>query len=298
MEALRTAVTRDLEIGYLETGPATGLDDAHTAILLHGFPYDVRSYAHVADLLAARGVRSVVPYLRGYGPTRFRDPATPRSGQQAVLGQDLVDLMDALGIRRAVVAGYDWGGRAACIAAALHPERVVGLVTVGGYNIQDIARSDEPLPPAAESAAWYTHYFLGDRGRAGLERYRDELCRLLWTQWSPTWADAAAEFALSRSSLHNPDFVDVVIHSYRHRRRAAEGDPRFDALEAVLATRPAIAVPTISLDALADGLGANDSEPDRALFTGGFEIRPLEGIGHNVPQEAPETFADAVADLA
>jgi len=289
-----TVSTPVLDIAYAAAGPA----DGPTAVLLHGFPYDVRCYDEVASILADAGMRVVAPYLRGFGQTRYRSADVMRSGQQGALGQDLLDLLDGLEIESAVVGGFDWGGRAACIAAAVAPERVTGLVTVGGYNIQDIARSAEPAPPEAESAAWYTHYFLTERGRAGLERYTDELCGLLWRQWSPTWADCAAAFAATSPSLHNPDFVATVIHSYQHRRGAAPGDPRYDHLEKLLATTPAITVPTISLDALADGLGADDSSVDEPLFTGGFVRHELPDIGHNPPQEAPETFARAVLDVA
>jgi len=290
----RTVSTPVLEIAYEAAGPA----DGPTAVLLHGFPYDVRCYDEVAAVLADAGMRVVAPYLRGFGPTRYRSADVMRSGQQGALGQDLIDLLDALGIETAVVGGFDWGGRAACIAAALAPERVTGLVTVGGYNIQDIARSAEPAPPETESAAWYTHYFLTERGRAGLERYTDELCGLLWRQWSPSWAGVAAAFAATAPSLHNPDFVATVIHSYRHRRAEAPGDPRYDLFEEALAATPAITVPTIALDALADGLGADDSSVDAALFTGGFDRRELPGVGHNPPQETPEAFARAVLDVA
>lgn len=290
---LRTATTPELEIAYLELGPT----DGPVAVLVHGFPYDVLSFERVAPDLAARGIRVLVPYVRGYGPTRFLDEATPRSGQQAAVGQDLLDLLDALEVERAVVGGFDWGCRAACIAAAARPDRIAGLVTVGGYAIQDIARSIEPAPPLDEYHAWYQWYFHSDRGEAGLTANRDELCRLLWTLWSPEWEGAAAAFERTAPSLHNADFVAVAVHSYRHRHRAAAGAPRFDELEAFLATTPPISVPTISLDALADGFGPDDSEQDRARFTGPFEIRPLPGIGHDVPQEAPEAFAEAVADL-
>lgn len=291
--ATATVSTDVLEIAYETAGPA----DGPVAVLLHGFPYDVRCFDAVATRLAAQGVRVIAPYLRGFGATRFRDASTLRSGQQAALGRDLLDLLDALKIDRAVVGGYDWGGRAACIAAAVAPERIAGLVTVGGYNIQDIANANQPISPKYESAAWYIHYFMTERGKLGLERNRNELCELLWTQWSPTWKGIPSAFPKSAASLANPDFVDVVIHSYRHRRQAAEGDPRYAELEAILAKRPKIQVPTISLDALADGLGADDSEDDRDLFTGRFEIRRLEGIGHNPPQESPEAFSDAVLAL-
>lgn len=294
MDRSRTASTPVLDIAYEAAGSGNG----PTVVLLHGFPYDVRCYDGVVPVLADAGMRVVVPYLRGFGPTRYRSADVMRSGQQGALGQDLLDLLDALEIERAVVGGFDWGGRAACIAAAVAPERVAGLVTVSGYNIQDIARSAEPAPPEAESAAWYTHYFLTERGRAGLERYTDELCGLLWRQWSPTWADAATAFAASSPSLHNPDFVPTVIHSYRHRRSMAPGDPRYDHLEELLAATPEITVPTVALDALADGLGPDDSSPDEPLFTGGFDRRELQGIGHNPPQEDQESFAQAILDVA
>lgn len=287
------ATTPVLEIAYEQAGA----DDGPVVVLLHGFPYDVRCYDETAAILAEAGVRVVAPYLRGYGATRYRSAETLRSGQQGALAHDLIDLLDVLGIDRAVVGGFDWGGRAACIAAALAPERVTGLVTVGGYNIQDIAHADQPLPPESESAAWYTHYFLTERGRNGLARYTDELCLLLWRQWSPTWAGAEAAFAASAPSLHNADFVDTVIHSYRHRRGLAPGDPRYAAIEQRLAEQPPIGVPTIALDALADGLGPDDSSLDAEMFTGRFEVRGLPGVGHNVPQEAPAAMARAVLDL-
>jgi pimeloyl-ACP methyl ester carboxylesterase len=279
-----------LDIEYLGCGEAGGVP----VVLLHGFPYDVRSYESVAPLLARAGARVIVPYLRGYGGTRFLSAGTPRSGQQAALGQDLIDLLDALGIERAVVAGYDWGGRAACIAAALHPERVLGLVSMDGYTVQDIARAPEPQSPEEEKANWYQHYFQTESGRAGLERNREALCGMLWRDWSPTWADADAEFRRSAPSLHNPDFVDVAIHSYRHRRGNAAGDPAYERAEELLAAAPPITVPTVVLAPADDGFGALDPYADRAHFTGPFEGRVLPGVGHNAPQEDPAAFADAV----
>ncbi len=285
-----------LEIAYEEAGDPAGLP----VVLLHGFPYDVRAYDEVAPPLADAGLRVIVPYLRGYGPTRFRDPGMLRSGQQAALGQDLLELMDALEIERAIVAGYDWGGRAACIAAALWPERVHGLVTVDGYNVQNIAYSGEPTKPEWEATYWYQYYFHSERGRRGLELNRDELCELLWRTWSPTWADASKAFQASAQSLHNPDFVDVVIHSYRHRFALVAGDPQYDELEARIAEQPAISVPTVVLESGSDGVGgpsgADDPE-ERAMFTGPYQHRLLAEIGHNVPQEAPAEFAAAVLDL-
>ena len=282
-----------LEIAYEEAGPA----DGPVAVLSHGFPYDVRAFDEVAGLLAASGVRVIAPYLRGFGPTRFTDAATLRSGEQAALAHDLLDLIDALGLERPVVGGYDWGGRASCIVAALHPERVGGLVTVGGYNAFDAAFAMEPTRPEWEATYWYQYYFHSERGRRGLERNRDELCRLLWTTWSPEWADAATAFAASAPSLANPDFGDVVIHSYRHRFGLVEGDPRYAATDAAAASRPPIAVPTVVLEPGADGVGGPSGADDRELFTGPYSFRELPGIGHDLPQEAPREFADAVRSL-
>jgi pimeloyl-ACP methyl ester carboxylesterase len=277
-----------LDIAYEETGTPDGVP----VVLLHGFPYDVRCYDEVATRLP--GARVLVPYLRGFGGTRFRSADTPRSGQQAALAQDLLDFLDALGIDRAVVAGYDWGGRAACITAALWPSRVRGLVSVDGYNVQNLAYSGEPAPPEWERTYWYQYYFHSERGRRGLERNRDELCELLWRTWSPAWAGAATAFPASAPSLHNPDFVDVVIHSYRHRFGLAAGDPRYDRLEELIAAEPPIGVPTVVLEGDADGIGGPSASEDREYFTGPYEHRVLPGAGHNAPQEAPAEFADAV----
>ena len=290
---MRHVSTDVLDIAYLEYGPADGTP----VVLLHGFPYDVRSYTEAGRAIAASGARVIVPYLRGYGPTRFRTAATPRSGQQAALGHDLLQLLDALNIDRAVVGGYDWGGRAACILAALHPERVLGLVTVGGYNVQDIAGAQRPEPPAREKAKWYQHYFQTDLGRRGLAENREELCRLLWRDWSPTWDRVDAEFPLTAPSLHNPDFVDVVVHSYRHRFGAAQGDPAYEAMERHLAGRPPIVVSTVSLAPDSDGFVTNAPDDDLAQFTGPFRGVSLPGAGHNPPQEQPAAFAAAVRSL-
>jgi pimeloyl-ACP methyl ester carboxylesterase len=290
-----SVTTPVLEIGYEAAGEPSA--DGVPVILLHGFPYDVRAYDEVADELAASGRYVLAPYLRGYGPTRFRDARTLRSGQQAAIGQDLLDFMDALEIDRAVVAGYDWGGRAACIAAALWPERITGLVTCGGYAIQDIANSSEPAPAETELKYWYQYYFHSERGRRGLTRNRDELCALLWRDWSPAWTASATAYPATAPSLHNPDFVDVVIHSYRHRYGLAEGDPRYEPLEVALAELPKIAVPTVILVSEADGVTGPAGLDHGPHFTGPCEIRSLPGIGHNVPQEAPTAFAKAVLSL-
>jgi pimeloyl-ACP methyl ester carboxylesterase len=276
---------------------ASGEPDATPVVLLHGFPYDVRAFDDVATILTARGTHVLAPYLRGFGPTSFRDGTTMRSGQQGALGQDLLDFLDAMRIDKAVLAGYDWGGRAACIAAALSPERVLGLVTVGGYNVQNIARAVEPAAPEWERTYWYQYYFHAERGRRGLDRNRDELCELLWRTWSPRWSGASAAFPASAPSLHNPDFVDVVIHSYRHRYGLVDGDPRYQLLEDRLAHEPPITVPTVVLESGDDGVGGPMPAGDRAHFTGAYEHRLLPGAGHNVPQEAPEAFAEAVMGL-
>ncbi|MBL6080252.1 alpha/beta hydrolase [Belnapia sp. T18] len=293
MEALRTIRTPKLEIAYAEAGPP----DGPPVLLLHGFPYAPHAYAEVVPRLAA-GRRCIIPYLRGYGPTRFLSPETPRSGQQAALGQDLLDLLDALAIPCATLAGYDWGGRAACIVAALWPERVAGLVSCTGYNVQDIAGSAKPASPEQEHRLWYQYYFHTERGRAGLEVDRRGIARLLWRLWSPEWHFDATTFAASASTFDNPDFVPVVIQSYRHRFGYAGGDPALEPIEAALARQPRITVPTIAPHGGADGVGPAAASADHHRhFTGPYERRVLPGIGHNVPQEAPEAFAQAVLDL-
>ena len=291
---LRRIAAGVLEVAYEESGPA----DGPPVVLLHGFPYDVRAYDEVTPLLVARGCRVVVPYLRGYGPTRFLSAATPRSGEQAVLGQDLIELLDALSIRAAVLGGYDWGGRAACVVAALWPERARGLVSCGGYNIQDIAGSGRPQPPDAEYRYWYQYYFHGERGRAGLTRYRRELGKLLWTLWSPSWKFDDTVYERTADSFDNPDFVEVVIHSYRHRFGLAPGDPAVAAAEKRLAERPPITVPTVVLHGGDNGVApVKSSEGHASAFVGPFQRRVIPGVGHNVPQEAPAEFAAAILTL-
>jgi pimeloyl-ACP methyl ester carboxylesterase len=288
---LRRIAAGVLDVAYAEAGPA----DGPPVVLLHGFPYDVRAYDEVTPLLVARGCRVVVPYLRGYGPTRFLSAATPRSGEQAALGHDLIELLDALSIRAAVLGGYDWGGRAACVVAALWPARARGLVSCGGYNIQDIAGSGRPQPPDAEYRYWYQYYFHGERGRAGLTRYRRELGKLLWTLWSPSWKFDPTTYERTAESFENPDFVDVVIHSYRHRFGLAPGDPAVAATEKRLAERPRITVPTVVLHGGDNGVApVSSSEGHASAFAGPFQRRVIPGVGHNVPQEAPAEFAAAV----
>lgn len=285
-----------LEVGYEESGDPAGWP----AVLVHGFPYDVHAYDDAAKLLAAKGARVILPYMRGYGPTRFLSPATPRSGQQGAFGADLLALLDALDIRQAALGGYDWGGRAACVTAALWPERVRCLVSINGYNIIDVARSGAPLPPAAEHRFWYQYYFHSERGRAGLAKNRRELCKYLWRLWSPTWAFDEATFERTAPSLDNPDFVAISVHSYRHRFALAPGDPAYDEIERRLAGLPPITVPTVTLDGADDGVvpsgGAvgGGSANLKRHFTGPHEHRIVAGAGHNLPQEKPEDFADAV----
>lgn len=289
---VRTAV---LNITYFETGPR----DGPPVVLLHGFPYDIHSYVEVAPKLAEAGHRVIVPYLRGHGGTRFRDRAAPRTGQQAALGCDVIDLMDALGIERAVLAGYDWGGRAACVAAVLAPERVVGIVSVNGYLIQDIAGSLNPLQPELEAGFWYFFYFLTERGRAGLAANRREIAEVIWRRNSPEWAFDDAMLDCSAEAFENPDYVDVVIHSYRHRLGHVDGAPEYEHLERMLAAQPPIRVPAVTLDGLADGnFPASDAAAGAAHFTGPREHRLVPAAGHNLPQEAPDAFAAAVVDVA
>jgi pimeloyl-ACP methyl ester carboxylesterase len=280
-----------LSVAYLESGDSNGIP----VILLHGFPYDVHAYDAVGDILATKDCRVIVPYLRGYGPTSFISADTPRSGQQAVLAHDLLAFMDALEISRAVLAGYDWGGRAACIVAALWPERVRALVSVGGYNIQDIPGSIEPQHPEEEYRFWYQYYFHSERGRAGLARNRRDIVRLLWRLWSPTWNFTDADFDRTAVSFDNSDFVEVVIHSYRHRFGLVLGDPAVEATELRLTRMPKISVPTIALDGGDDGVAPLDGSTDHHHhFSEKYEHRVIPGVGHNLPQEAPRVFAEAV----
>ena len=280
-----------LSIAYQEYGPASGWP----CILGHGFPYDVHAYDQAAPILAQAGARVIVPYLRGYGPTRFLKVETPRSGEQAALGADLLVLMDALHFERAVLGGYDWGGRASCVVAALWPERVLALVSANSYNIQDIARAIEPASAAEEAAFWYQYYFHSERGRRGLTKNRREITRLLWRMWSPTWAFDDATFDRTAGAFDNPDFVEVVIHSYRHRYGLAPGDPRYAAIEAALAAQPSIAVPAITIDGDADGVNPGTAHHAKK-FAGPHQHRIFTGAGHNLPQERPEEWARAVID--
>jgi pimeloyl-ACP methyl ester carboxylesterase len=294
LQPLRHIDAGVLNIAYYEEGPA----DGPAVMLLHGFPYDIHSFVDVAPFLAARGCRVIVPYLRGYGPTRFRDEKTPRSGEQAAVGADLMALMDALGVKRAVFAGYDWGGRAACVAAALWPERCIGLVSVNGYLIQDIARAMVPQRPQREVALWYQYYFQLERGRAGLTANRRDIAGILWQQWSPNWQFDDATLDRTVAAHDNPDYVDIVIHSYRHRFGLADGDPKYADLQRRLAALPVISVPAITLDGDGDGVSpATDGTANAAKFTGRRIHRVIPRAGHNLPQEEPEAFVGAVMAL-
>ena len=289
---MKRILAGDLEIAYFETGAA----DGSPVILLHGFPYDAHSYDRATERLAAAGKRCITPFLRGYGQTKFRSADIFRSGQQAALGGDLLALMDALKIPRAVLAGYDWGGRAACVVAALHPERVQGLVSCGtAYNIQDISKATAPLSPDKEQIHWYWFYLNSERGRNALIDERDTLCHYLWKTFSPTWNFDAATFAQTAASFQNPDFVDVVLHSYRFRIGAVSGDPRLQGIEEKLSKQPKIHAPTIVLMGGSDGV---DPPEDKSKFANHFtdlrDSQTLKNIGHNLPQEAPQDFADAV----
>lgn len=280
-----------LDIAYHASGPG----DGPPVLLMHGFPYDIHAYAEVAPMLAARGCRVIVPSLRGFGATRFLHEDTPRSGEQAALGNDLRLLMDALGIERAVLAGYDWGGRAACVVAALWPERCAGLLSFNSYNIQDIARAMTPDTPENEHSLWYQYYFHSERGRRGLAQDRRAVCRLLWRLWSPTWRFDEASFERSAAAFDNPDFVDVVIHSYRHRFGLVPGDPALAEVEAALARQPPITVPALTFDGADDGVRPPASAAQHAhRFTGPRTHAVVPGVGHNMPQEVPGVFVDAV----
>ena len=291
----RSVQTPILNIAYEESGNPQGFP----IVLLHGFPDDVHAFDHVVPPLAKAGYRVLAPYLRGYGLTRFRDASTPRMAEQAAIGQDLIDFADALGFKQMALAGYDWGGRAAAIAAALHPERVRATVIIGGYTIQDVLAPPQPAQPEAERELWYQWYFNTERGRVGLAANRRALCKFLWQTWSPGWHFSDTEYDRTAPSFDNPDFVEVVIHSYRARYRLAAGDPAYESIERRLARKPPITVPTISLDGTADGvMPSGGTEGHRPQFTGPYQHRKIALAGHNVPQESPAEFAAAVRDCA
>ena len=289
-----TVLTPTLAIACEESGP----EDGFPIILLHGFPYDPRCFDRIVPTLVDKGFRVIAPYLRGYGATHFLSPDTMRSGQQAALAKDLLDLMDALALPRAALMGFDWGGRAACIVSALWPERVRCLVTGNGYNVQNLASCDRPKPPRSEHRLWYQYYLHADRGRAGLAADRRGFCRLLWDLWSPTWSRGPELFDATAPSFDNPDFVDVVVHSYRHRFGLVPGDPAYDEIENRLTSSPPIAVPTVTLCGARDGVSPAPAEdPDVARFTGPYERRVLHDVGHNIPGEAPGDVIRGLLDL-
>jgi pimeloyl-ACP methyl ester carboxylesterase len=283
-----------LNVGYVEAGPA----DGPAVVLLHGWPYDIHSYAEVAPLLTAAGCRVIVPHLRGYGTTRFLSDDTPRNGEQVALATDTIALMDALAIEKAVVAGFDWGARSADIVAALWPERCSGLVSVSGYLIGSQATGRLPLPPEAELQWWYQYYFATERGRAGYEKYRREFAKLIWQTASPKWNFDDATFERSAASFDNPDHVAIVIHNYRWRLGMADGEAEYTELEEQLANGPVITVPAITLEGDANGAPHPEPSAYAEKFSGPYSHRTVEGgIGHNLPQEAPEAFADAVLEV-
>jgi pimeloyl-ACP methyl ester carboxylesterase len=295
LAATRQVRTPVLTVGYEDRGSQQGFP----VVLLHGFPDDVRAWDDVAPPLVAAGHRVLVPYLRGYGPTRFLEASAPRMAEQAAIGQDLVDFADALKLQRFAVAGFDWGGRAAAVAAALHPERIRAAVLVGGYTIQDTVGPPRPAAPETERAFWYQWYFNTERGRAGLAANRRALCRLLWETWSPTWKFSAETFDRTAPSFDNPDFVDIVIHSYRHRNGNAPGEPRFVETERRLAARPVIQAPTITLYGADDGITrpAAEAPQERASFASLKARRVIEGAGHFLPREKPEAVSSALLEL-
>jgi pimeloyl-ACP methyl ester carboxylesterase len=284
-----------LNVGYAEAGPA----DGPAVILLHGWPYDIYSYVDVAPALAEAGYRVIVPYLRGYGTTRFLLAETPRNGQPSALAADVIDLMDALKIEKATVGGFDWGGRSADIVAALWPERCKALVSVSGYLIGSQASGKVPLPPKAELQWWYQYYFATERGRAGYDKYRRDFAKLIWQLASPKWTFDDATFDRSAAAFDNPDHVDIVVHNYRWRLGLAAGEPKFDDLEKRLAESPVISVPTITLEGDANGAPHPEASAYAKKFSGRYSHRSIKGgIGHNLPQEAPQAFVEAVMEAA
>ena len=293
---VKTVRTNVLEIGYHDVGDATGFP----VILLHGFPDDAHAYDAVSPLLANKGYRALAVYLRGYGPTRFLDAAAARTAEQAAIGQDVVDFADRLSLPRFAVAGFDWGGRAACVASALHPERVRAAVLVGGYTIQNTIQRGAPPPPETARLLWYQWFFNTDAGREGLQQNRRGLCKLLWREWSPTWHFSDEMFNVTAASFDNADFVDCVFHSYRHRNLNAPGEPRFLDIEQQLAKRPPMNVPTIVLYGADDAFGRQSAQitaADRAVLPQIVDKRVVEGAGHFLPHEKPEAVASALLDI-
>ena len=293
---VKTVRTPILEIGYHESGPADGFP----VLLFHGFPDDAHAYDGVAPVLAKAGFRAFAIYLRGYGPTRFLDPSVPRMAQQSAIAQDVIDFADALKLPRFAVSGYDWGGRASCITAALHPDRVRAAVLCGGYSIQNTITQGPPAPPQAVRNSWYQWYFNTETGREGLTKNRKALCRYMWQEWSPTWKFSDAMYEQTAASFENPDFVDCVLHSYRHRNFNAPSEPRFLDTEKRLATRPKVDVPTIVLHGGDDGFGKPapaSTDAELNAFPKLVARRVVPGAGHFVPHEAPQAVADALIEV-
>ena len=285
----------DLNVSYFETGPIDGVP----VILLHGFPYDIHSYLEVVPVLSNARCRVIVPYLRGYGKTSFLAKKTLRSGQQAALGYDLLNLMNSIKIDKAILAGYDWGGRAACVVAALYPERCLGLISCNGYNIQDIKNSSKPSNPNTEQKLWYQYFFHSERGRLGLINNRHDFIKYLWQTWSPSWNFNDEIYGLSKNSFDNSDFVDVVVHSYKHRFGIVAGDPKFDLIEKDLSKQPKISVPSITIDGETDGVSElSNISKIKQKFSAHIRHQILPNIGHNVPQEDPKNFSKAILELA
>jgi pimeloyl-ACP methyl ester carboxylesterase len=283
-----------LDVGYVEVGPPNG----QPVVLLHGWPYDIHSYAEAAPALGAAGYRVVVPHLRGYGTTRFLSGDTVRNGQQAALAVDVINLMDALVIDSAIVAGFDWGARSANVVAALWPERCKAMVSVSGYLIGNQAANKAPLPPPAELSWWYQYYFATDRGRAGYDKYRRDFAKLIWHTASPQWTFDDETFDRSAASFDNPDHVDIVIHNYRWRLGIASGESQYDDLEQQLATGPVITVPTITLEGDANGAPHPEPAAYATKFSGKYTHRTISGgVGHNLPQEAPKSFVEAILEV-
>ena len=292
---VRFVQTPMLNIGYEEHGDASGFP----IILLHGFPYDIRSFDGVIAPLVEAGHRVIVPYLRGYGPTSFLDPDAPRMAEQAAIGQDVVDLAAALGINRMALAGFDWGLRAGCITSILHPEMVAGFVAMGGYSVQNTVQKEQPAPAFREARMWYQWYFNTEQGRVGLEENRRDIIRHLWETWAPTWDYTDEAFNLSAPSFDNPDFVDIVLHSYRHRHMNAPGEDRFIEVELNLAEGPPVTVPSIVLRGADSGLGAplQDSSADERNFTQLVARRIVSGAGHDLPVQRPDAVSAALLEL-
>ncbi len=292
---VRFVQTPMLNIGYEEHGDASGFP----IILLHGFPYDIRSFDGVIAPLVEAGHRVIVPYLRGYGPTSFLDPDAPRMAEQAAIGQDVVDLAAALGINRMALAGFDWGLRAGCITSILHPEMVAGFVAMGGYSVQNTVQKEQPAPAFREARMWYQWYFNTEQGRVGLEENRRDIIRHLWETWAPTWDYTDEAFNLSASSFDNPDFVDIVLHSYRHRHMNAPGEDRFIEVELNLAEGPPVTVPSIVLRGADSGLGAPSQDPsaDERNFTQLVARRIVSGAGHDLPVQRPDAVSEALLEL-